>query len=113
MVNKYQGLHNLINRMVCLTSKLMRLFHTSGIIAFVVFASLLVSNPANAQNGPPPPPGRPGGSPGNGNGKGPPCWPKPCDPANIPIDNGISFLIAAGILYGARKTYQLNKNKMA
>ncbi len=35
---------------------------------------------------PPPPPG---------------CWPPPC----IPIDGGVSILIAAGALYGAKMSY--------
>lgn len=39
---------------------------------------------------PPPPPPPP-----------PPCWPPPC----IPIDGGIGFLIAAGALYGVKKSY--------
>lgn len=32
---------------------------------------------------------------------GPSCWPPPC----VPIDGGISFLIAAGAAYGAKKIY--------
>ena len=36
----------------------------------------------------------------------PSCWPPPC----VPIDNGIVFLIAAGVLYGAKKFYDLRKN---
>lgn len=49
--------------------------------------------------GPPPPPPPPP------NGGGPACWPPPC----VPIDGGISFLIAAGALYGGRKLYKLQK----
>jgi hypothetical protein len=30
---------------------------------------------------------------------GPGCWPPPC----VPIDGGISFLIAAGAAYGVKK----------
>lgn len=48
--------------------------------------------------GPPPPPPS-GGSPT--------CWPPPC----IPIDGGISFLIAAGALYGGKKLYNKQKEK--
>jgi hypothetical protein len=48
----------------------------------------LISSP------PPPPP----------SGK-PPCWPPPC----IPIDGGITFLIAAGAAYGAKKLYDSRK----
>lgn len=46
---------------------------------------------------PPPPPGDPG------------CWPPPC----IPIDGGISLLIAAGAIYGGRKLYSNKKNKQS
>lgn len=46
---------------------------------------------------PPPPPGGPG------------CWPPPC----IPIDGGISLLIAAGAIYGGRKLYSKQKEKNA
>lgn len=35
---------------------------------------------------PPPPPG---------------CWPPPC----IPIDGGVSILLIAGAMYGAKKSY--------
>jgi len=35
----------------------------------------------------------------------PPCWPPPC----IPIDGGISALIAAGAAYGAKKLYDRKK----
>lgn len=42
----------------------------------------------------PPPPG------------GPPCWPPPC---SIPLDGGVSFLIAAGIAYGGKKIYDNSK----
>ena len=44
----------------------------------------------------PPPPG---------GGTGPPCWPPPC----IPIDGGITFLMAAGVAYGAKKVIQIQK----
>lgn len=47
--------------------------------------------------GPPPPP--PQGSPT--------CWPPPC----VPIDGGISLLIAAGALYGGKKLYNKQKAK--
>ena len=35
----------------------------------------------------------------------PPCWPPPC----IPIDGGISALVAAGVAYGAKKLYDKKK----
>lgn len=44
---------------------------------------------------PPPPPG----------GGGPPCWPPPC----VPIDGGISLLLAAGLALGGRKLLKTNK----
>ena len=46
---------------------------------------------------PPPPPPTGGAA----------CWPPPC----IPIDGGISILIAAGVLYGGSKLYSKQKNK--
>lgn len=46
---------------------------------------------------PPPPPA----------GGGPQCWPPPC----VPIDGGISLLIAAGAIYGGRKLYSNKKEK--
>jgi len=49
--------------------------------------------------GPPPPPKPPTGGPG--------CWPPPC----VPIDGGISLLIAAGALYGGKKLYNKQKDK--
>jgi hypothetical protein len=49
----------------------------------------------------PPPPPPPGG------GDEPGCWPPPC----IPIDGGISLLIAAGAVYGGRKLYSKQKEK--
>ncbi len=47
------------------------------------------------------PPGPPGG------GGDPPCWPAPC----VPIDGGISLLIAAGLAYGGKKAHQLMKDR--
>ncbi len=38
---------------------------------------------------------------------GPGCWPPPC----IPIDGGISLLIAAGAIYGGRKLYKNKKEE--
>lgn len=39
----------------------------------------------------------------------PPCWPPPC----IPVDGGISFLIAAGAAYGAKKLYDRKKSRLS
>ena len=44
----------------------------------------------------------PGGDPVVGGGSAG-CWPPPC----IPIDGGISFLIAAGIAFGAKKALDI------
>ncbi len=46
--------------------------------------------------GPPPPPAG-----------GPACWPPPC----IPIDGGISLLIAAGAIYGGKKLFSKQKKQ--
>lgn len=43
-----------------------------------------------------------GGPPGGPAGGGPPCWPPPC----LPVDGGISFLLAIGAAYGAKKAFQ-------
>ena len=42
---------------------------------------------------------QPGGGPPFGGGGGPGCWPPPC----IPVDGGLSFLIAAGVAFGGKK----------
>ncbi len=63
------------------------------IVAFFSVTSLCKALP------PPPPP--PGG------GDVPGCWPPPC----IPIDGGISLLIAAGAIYGGRKLYKKKTEK--
>ena len=36
----------------------------------------------------------------------PPCWPPPCNP--IPIDGGLTYLLAAGAVLGGRKLYKMN-----
>jgi len=47
------------------------------------------------------------GLPGGGDGPPGGCFPDPC----VPIDGGISLLIAAGVAYGGKKLYQAKKNK--
>lgn len=64
----------------------------------VVFIVLLSPSALKAASGP----GGPGGGPPTG------CWP-PGNPACIPIDGGITLLIAAGLAYGGKKTMQLRK----
>jgi len=56
-------------------------------------AGLVFTNKIYA-SGPPPP------------ATGNPCFPPPC---GIPLDGGISFLIAAGIAYGSKKVYNARK----
>ena len=59
------------------------------------FAVLLFSALESKAGGPPGPPMGP-----------PPCWPPPC---SIPIDGGISLLIAAGVALGGKKFYDFRK----
>ncbi len=66
--------------------KIVRIVFVIGLL----FAPLLTSN-LFAQ-----------GTPG-----GPDCWPPPC----VPIDGGISLLIAAGIGLGAKKAYDTRKKQ--
>jgi hypothetical protein len=47
------------------------------------------------------------GPPGGPAGGGPPCWPPPC----LPVDGGISFLLAIGAAYGAKKAFQHTKEE--
>ena len=58
-----------------------------AVVAIILFAGQMYSAP------PPPPTGSPN------------CWPPPC----VPIDGGISILIAAGAAYGAKKIYNSRK----
>lgn len=52
--------------------------------------------------------GQPGGDPPGGPSGGTPgCWPPPC----VPIDGGISFLIAIGAAFGGKKAYDSLKKK--
>lgn len=71
------------------------------ITLFVLFL-LTFNQVLLAGSGPPPP--------GGGTGPHPGCWP-PGNPACIPIDGGITILIAAGLAYGGRKTMQLSKKQ--
>ena len=59
-------------------------------------AFLLLTAVSFAAFPPPPPPA-----------SGPPCWPPPC----IPIDGGITLLMAAGAAYGAKKLYNSRQKK--
>jgi hypothetical protein len=42
-----------------------------------------------------------------GVGGQPPCWPPPC----IPIDGGLSLLVAAGALLGGKKALDLRRQR--
>jgi len=70
-------------------------------IKFLSILLIVVGISSYSFAGPPPPPhsGATGGHPG--------CWPPPC----IPVDGGISLLIAAGAIYGGRKLYSNRKEK--
>ena len=64
------------------------------IILVLSICSFLFIADIFAQGPPPPPP--------------PPCPVPPC-PTNIPIDGGISLLIAAGVAYGSKKIHDSRK----
>lgn len=67
----------------------------------IVSAIFFFSNQEIKAGGPPMgPPGPPMGPP--------PCWPPPC--SAIPIDGGISFLIAAGVALAGKKFYDFKKS---
>jgi len=63
-------------------------------ISFLTIALITTSNLLYA---PPPPPA---------GGGAPPCWPPPC----IPIDGGISVLVALGIGIGAKTLSSKSQN---
>lgn len=64
----------------------------SHIVLFILILFFLNQTMFGAAPPPPPPP--------------PGCWPPPC----IPIDGGVSILIVAGALYGAKKSYDKFKS---
>ena len=64
------------------------------IFRFILTTSIVIFGSQVLLSAPPPPPS---GSPG--------CWPPPC----VPIDGGITFLIAAGTAYGAKKLMDARK----
>ncbi len=67
----------------------------------IILFILLISSPYLYGAGPPKP--LPCGK-----GNQPPC---PPTPPNIPIDGGISILLAMGVGYGIKKTINLNKDE--
>ena len=68
------------------------------VTALLYMASVSLS--AQAPSGAPPP-GGPSGTPA------PTCWPPPC----IPVDGGISFLIAIGAAFGGKKAFDHFKSE--
>ena len=56
----------------------------AAMAAFVLLSHLLMAQPS-------------GGTPVGGGSPG--CWPPPC----IPIDGGMSFLVALGVAFGSKK----------
>lgn len=71
-----------------------------GIIVFLFLVMGLVG--ANNLMAQPPDPGG-----GTNDTEDPPCWPPPC----VPIDGGLSFLLAAGLAYGGKKAYDISKEE--
>ena len=68
------------------------------IIPFLVFSAIFFFSVSEIKaGGPPGPPSGP-----------PPCWPPPCA---VPLDGGISFLIAAGAALAGKKFYDFKKKK--
>jgi len=63
------------------------------IIIISVFLVMAVTSSYGQPAGGAPPGGPAGGTPG--------CWPPPC----VPVDGGISFLIAIGAAFGGKKMY--------
>ena len=64
-------------------------------ISLIMLACVALGQPAGGA-----PPGGPAGGAA-------PCWPPPC----VPIDGGISFLIAIGAAFGGKKAYDVLKKK--
>ena len=70
----------------------------------VLLGMFFLANIDMFAGGPPGPPGGGGGGPPGG------CWP----PSScIPIDGGLSFLIAAGVAYGGKVIYGISKTQKA
>ncbi len=57
----------------------------------LIFSSIIILAQGN-------PPGGPGGAP---------CWPPPC----VPVDGGISILVAIGAFFGGKSFYDFLKTK--
>jgi hypothetical protein len=68
---------------------------------FIVFIAILSCAGMSSAQAPDPPAGG-----------GPPCGPPFGDPC-IPIDGGVSLLIAAGLALGGKKAYDAARNKQA
>lgn len=72
-----------------------KIFPVLFLSAFFLFAAL------DSKAGMGPPPGPPTGNP--------PCWPPPC---TIPLDGGLSILLAAGIGIAGKKFYEARKKSV-
>ena len=72
-----------------------------GFFLLFLFVFLSTVFPLLAAGPPGPPGGGSGGPPGG-------CWPPS---ACIPIDGGISYLLALGAIYGGKKIYDISKKK--
>ena len=58
---------------------------------FVAFTTLCLATPS---------------TPGGSNGMSPGCWPPPC---SVPLDGGVTLLLAAGAAFGAKKIADARK----
>ena len=63
----------------------------------IFFAIFFFAVPEIKAGGPPGPPSGP-----------PPCWPPPC---SVPLDGGLSILIAAGVGLAGKKFYDSRKKQ--
>ena len=95
-----------------------RIIISIAFLSAMFISTELLSQPPGHGGTPPgqggTPPGQGGGNPGNGGGPGGPgnpCPPpfRPCEP--IPINGGVEYVIAAGVILGIRKLY-LSKKKV-
>ena len=91
--------------------RLFKLFSVSFLMVLLLQVQL---NTAFAQPGPPDNPGPPNPPPGGNPNPGcPPDCPggNNCPPRCVPIDGGLSLLIAAGIGIGAKKAYDRRRRR--
>lgn len=70
-----------------------RLIYTGVLFLLICFAKDMNAQPPN---------------PGGGGNETPNCFPPPC----VPIDGGLSWLLIAGVAYGGKKIFELNKENI-